>query len=200
MNELTRRDFMSTSLKGGVLITIASAVDLKVDLETHVAEAAQVVHAAEEAGPVAGSFKYFNADQAAMVKAAASTILPSDEAPGANEVNAVGFIDEAVSKSDALKNLFTVGLQGINETSQVSFGKNFVDLTPEQQEFVLRLMQAGVAPGLAWNLVSSAELFNTLRSNTLFAFYTNPRVYPSLKWPGPEVSLGGWPDWAGPER
>jgi hypothetical protein len=200
MKDLTRRDFMSTSLKGGVLAAIASRIDLKAVVETPGAEAAQVAEAVQVAEAAAGPLKFFDADQAAIVKAATSVILPSDSAPGANEVNTVGYIDEAVSKSDSLKKLYTLGLQGMDDSAQVTFGKKFVDLTSEQQLHVLRLMQAGVVAAIPWNLVSPTELFNNLRDSTIFSFYINPIVFPSLKWPGPAANIKGWPDWAGPER
>src|SRR5437763_2813158 len=91
-----------------------------------------------------------------MVEHLAEMIIPEDDSPGAKQAGVAEFIDFMVanrvpvsasrdirSTDDAIQigndgqNKFIAGLDWINARSHSEFGKQFMDVTPEQQNSLL---------------------------------------------------------------
>jgi gluconate 2-dehydrogenase gamma chain len=128
---------------------------------------------AEEPAP---GMKVLTARQMATLAAIAEQIIPADADPGARQSGAVNYIDGVLAgyQSDKFP-LYAAGLQGTDETSQLIFGQNFLELEFDQQTSVLKSMEDGSAQGETWKAVSSQEFFATVWSHTLEGFYGPPR-------------------------
>jgi hypothetical protein len=121
---------------------------------------------------LAPGMKVLTARQAATLEAIAEQIIPADSDPGARQTGAVNYIDAVLAGYQSEKApLYAAGLQGTDETSQLLFGHNFVDLEFDQQTAVLKAMEEGSAPGETWKAFSSQEFFAAVWNHILEDFY-----------------------------
>jgi gluconate 2-dehydrogenase gamma chain len=74
-----------------------------------------------------------------------------------------------------LQNVYRQGLEAVDQTSQLNYGKVFADLESHQQIELLHRLEDGKAPGAAWKQVSSAEFFRYVVDHTMQGFYGDPR-------------------------
>jgi gluconate 2-dehydrogenase subunit 3-like protein len=122
----------------------------------------------------------FTANEAALVDAMVSRLIPTDESgPGAHEAGVVYFIDRAVSLGfqnissgfGTLKDAYSANLEAVDAHAQSAQGASFVGLGPAQQDAVLTDMQQNRATGFA---PDSSTFFNVLRSNALQGMFGDP--------------------------
>lgn len=78
--------------------------------------------------------------------------------------------------------LFTEGIHALEQTAIDQFDTNFKDLSPEQQDDILRLFESGEA---TMNGVSAKTFFNILLTTTIEGAYADP-VY------GGNRDMAGW--------
>lgn len=113
---------------------------------------------------------YFDPQERAVLEAAMSRIIPTDETPGAAEAGTIDFLERYLSGVDflfakpdgsgfeqlegkrarawhrrvsLLRERYRDGVQGLERVSRHRFGGDFVSLTPEQQDQVLEMVEAG---------------------------------------------------------
>lgn len=55
--------------------------------------------------------------------------------------------------------LYTAGLDGVDQTSQLSYGRKFVGLSFDQQTSVLQSLEQGTAQGEIWRRASCQDFF-----------------------------------------
>jgi gluconate 2-dehydrogenase gamma chain len=115
-------------------------------------------------------FAYFVPYQAAIVRAAAARLIPSDElGPGAEEAGVVFFIDRELASAKSYRgrayqqgpfhdgastqgdqsaldmaDRFRLGIEGMDAYAQQLHGQGFASLTAEQQDRILSDMQQGI--------------------------------------------------------
>lgn len=171
--KIMRRDFFRTVLVGlgsmGLLGTGGRIYAL--------------TQARENTGKLAPGCNFFNVFQARTLEAICEQIVPPDgEYPGGRGV--LYYIDNALTKWLAHNRWdYLAGLEGINESTQLMFGKNFVDLEWDQQTRVLEEMERGKAPGQVWTRLSigperensSRNFFNLVLSHTMQGYYGHPK-------------------------
>jgi gluconate 2-dehydrogenase gamma chain len=125
-----------------------------------------------EAGPPTNEgFTFFVPYHAAIVKAAAARLIPTDDlGPGATEAGVVYFIDRQLAKTHAsyrgpfylqgpfmngaatqgdqsgllFPDRFRLGVEGMDVYAKQKFGGGFASLSPEQQDEILSDMQQGI--------------------------------------------------------
>ena len=115
------------------------------------------------------------AHQAETFGALAEQIVPADTEPGAREAGAVNHIERVLAGSQSHKQpLYAAGLEGVDQTSQLMFGSDFIRLSFQEQTTVLKAIEAGEAPGEIWKSVSSLEFFRMLWTHVLEGFYGPP--------------------------
>lgn len=129
----TRRAFLHAAMATGAAW---AAADL-----AHVEDAlAWAAHQTAKPGPA--TFTVLTADQAGVLDALTSRILPAvNGRPGAHEAGAVYFIDKALATFNAQrKTLYVDGVQDLNRraASAVGGATSFATLTPAQQDAILR--------------------------------------------------------------
>ncbi|CAM4078975.1 gluconate 2-dehydrogenase subunit 3 family protein [Lederbergia lenta] len=152
-------------------------------------------------------FFYPGEYQTAM--AAVERIFPKDElGPGAQELNAAIYIDHqlasqwGVNAKDYMlgpfhepeptqgeqirilrKDLFRLGLKGLDDYSNKHYKKTFIDLEGSEQDEVLVAFEKGEADSLSG--VSTADFFRLLRNLTIEGVYADPMY-------GGNKEMQGW--------
>ncbi|MGB3541001.1 MAG: gluconate 2-dehydrogenase subunit 3 family protein [Mesorhizobium sp.] len=113
---------------------------------------------------------FFTPHQRATVEAAMARIIPSDETPGAREAGCIDFLDRYLSGIDfifakpdgsgfevlegkaadswrrrveILRAKYGQGIADLDARAENAFSADFVDLTPEQQDGILKLVDTG---------------------------------------------------------
>jgi Gluconate 2-dehydrogenase subunit 3 len=108
-------------------------------LPASVVAASREVHAGLTDTP---TFKILSPSQDATVVAMAELILPRTETPGAKDTRVDEFIDRIVADwySDEDRTVFLAGLADVDRRTLKLFGKNFVDVSQDQQSEILRAL------------------------------------------------------------
>lgn len=115
------------------------------------------------------------ARQAETLGALAEQIVPTDAYPGARDAGVVKYIDRVLAGNQAHKQpLYAAGLEGVDQTSQLMFGHEFIQLSFQDQTTVLKAIEQGQGPGENWKTVSSREFFLMLWNHVLEGFYGPP--------------------------
>ena len=112
---------------------------------------------------------FFSDAQTELVARVLDRIVPpNDKMPGAGEI-AVEHLDRFVAASSQLKRTFNNGLTEIELHAQQSFSGAFASLTGEQQDEVLRQVEA-----------KDSGFFDLLVRQTYNGYYTDPRIIEAL--------------------
>jgi gluconate 2-dehydrogenase gamma chain len=123
-----------------------------------------------------GRWRYFTAIEAQAINALCERIIPSDQDPGASWAGVVVFIDrQLMGYHEQYQELYRNGARGLDETSRLLHQKLFVELTPEQQDDLLRRLDSNQAPGTVWKTISAPEFFRLVIEHTMQGFYGGPR-------------------------
>lgn len=112
--------------------------------------------------------KIFSPQQARTVEAIAEQIIPKDDAPGATEAGVLYYIDSGLAGDlRRHREKYVEGLRLLDQAGREKRGKNFVDLTHDQQIEMLRALEGGRGSGAAF--------FELIRMHTMEGFYGHPR-------------------------
>jgi len=115
------------------------------------------------------------AHQTETLGALAEHIVPKDSDPGARDAGAVEYIERVLAGNQAFKlPLYAAGLEGVDQTSRLMFGGDFVRLPFQEQTSVLKAIESGEGPAEIWKTVSSQEFFRLLWNHVLEGFYGPP--------------------------
>ncbi|MCS7458936.1 gluconate 2-dehydrogenase subunit 3 family protein [Paenibacillus doosanensis] len=166
-----------------------------------------------EAQPEAADYNqalmFFNQEQFRITEAATERIFPKDDlGPGAKELGVAYFIDHQLAgqwginaqdymmgpfqKGETTQGdypsvkrheLFTMGLQAIQNLSQQKYKKSFLDLAEAEQDEVLKALENGADISLYGT--TGQAFFKTLISFTTEGVYADP-LY------GGNKNMGGW--------
>lgn len=163
---------------------------------------------------------FFDQTQLQLTEAAAECIFPKDElGPGATELGVAFYIDHQMSsrwgvnareyrtgpfvkgevtqgdyQSIRRNELFTMGLQSLEDASQKKYSKGFVDLAEEEKIAILTMMEKGEI--MVVNGVTGKTFFNMLRTLTIEGAYSDPLYggnknmlgWKMRKYPGNQMS------------
>lgn len=151
---------------------------------------------------------YFSPEQFKVVEAACERIFPEDEnGPGAKALGAAYFIDHQLAGDWGFnareymqgpfypgevtqgyqgrlkrREIFDIGIQEMNNYSNSQQNKRFYELTPEQQDEVLKAFESDE---VKLTTISASAFFKMLRSSTLEGVYSDP-LY------GGNKNMDGW--------
>ena len=158
-----------------------------------------------------GSGGWFTPDEALVVTALASLIVPSDETgPGAKEAGVTASLDRLLAQSPSRQRLYRTGLLACDEWARRRHGRRFVELTVDHQREFLHWVDPA-SPMLErpsslshklWRKVAGVyrkwrcplvELFPDLARDVMGAFYTHPVTWNWLGYDGPPMPAG-YPD------
>lgn len=144
-----------------------------------------LAHAQENVGDLAEGCKFFNVKQATTLEAIVDEIIPPDDFPGGKDAGVLHFIDNALARWDEQARWdYVVGLEGVNESSQIMFRDDFANLSAEQKKKVLRAVESDEAPGRIWvrfglgdgqgGGTNSQRFFNLLLRHSMQGYYGGP--------------------------
>ncbi|MED5017121.1 gluconate 2-dehydrogenase subunit 3 family protein [Paenibacillus chibensis] len=151
---------------------------------------------------------YFTQEQFLITEAATERLFPADDnGPGAKELGVAYFIDHQLAgewgvngreymqgpfyKGETTqgyqgrlkrREIFDIGLQEMQNYSNKKFQKKFKDLTPEQQDEVLKDFETDE---VKLTTISASGFFKTLFGSTMEGAYADP-LY------GGNGNMGGW--------
>jgi gluconate 2-dehydrogenase gamma chain len=113
--------------------------------------------------------------QVATLEAIAEQIIPADQDPGAKEAGSVRYIDRVLAAEQAdRKPIYAAGLEGLDQTCQLLYDRDFVRLSSDEQTAVLAAVEKGEAPGEIWKTVSSPQFFELVWIHVLEGYYGPP--------------------------
>jgi gluconate 2-dehydrogenase gamma chain len=163
---------------------------------------------------------FFNQTQLQMTEAAVERIFPKDEiGPGASELGVAFYIDHQMAspwginareyrfgpfvkgeitqgdyQSIQRHEVFTMGLQAMDEASKKAYSKSFVEIADEERDAILTSMQKGDI--MVVNGVMGKSFFNILFNLTMEGVYSDPLYggnknmlgWKMRKYPGNQMS------------
>jgi hypothetical protein len=125
--------------------------------------------------------RFFTSPEYALVERIAEIIIPTDETPGANEAGVAEFIDFMVARDRPVQHGFRTGLTWLNAHAERTVGKNFLDLSPQQQGSLLEPLafKDKARPGEE----DGQRFFALMREYTVTGFYTSEIGFKELDNP-----------------
>lgn len=125
--------------------------------------------------------QFFSPTEYAIVERLTEIIIPSDATPGAKEAGVAEFIDFMVANDPEHQYPFRLGLDWLNTYSEITIGKRFLELTPEQQLSILEPLgfKDKTRPGAE----DGRKFFALMREFTVTGFYTSEIGYKELDNP-----------------
>jgi gluconate 2-dehydrogenase gamma chain len=155
-SEFDRRTFLLAGLQGGSAAWVALHWPAIMEAAEHAAHMRQV-----DPPP---KFAVLSTEQAAVVEAVASRIIPSDASPGAREAGVIFFIDRALATfSTDSRDTYQQGLPVFDAKTREMFAttERFSQATSEQQDTVLKAMEG-------------QPIFELIRTHTIMGFLADP--------------------------
>ena len=128
-------------------------------------------------------WQYLTEEEAQLVIAMSSRIIPSDDEPGAVEAGVVYFIDQQlVSYYRRWTLVYREGLKGVEKASKALFSKSFTALQPQQMDALLEQIEnesisTELNPGKMLT-----RFFNLLVDHCMQGFYGDPRHGGNRDW------------------
>jgi Gluconate 2-dehydrogenase subunit 3 len=125
--------------------------------------------------------QFFTPSEYAVIERLTDVIIPTDKTPGAKEAGVAEFIDFMVANDPEHQYPFRMGLVWLNAHSERTLGKKFIELSPEQQMFILEPLgfKEKARPGEE----DGRSFFSLVREFTVTGFYTSEIGYKELDHP-----------------
>ena len=130
----------------------------------------------------AASSKVLTPAETRVLEAIADRIFPATDTPGAVEIGAVDYIDQALAGDYAqFRSLYRNGLRAVERLARVKFAGKFAELKDVEKDSVLSDFQSGQAQGFK----NAADFFETVRCHVLEGVFCEPHY-------GGNKDLAGW--------
>ncbi|QKZ11803.1 gluconate 2-dehydrogenase subunit 3 family protein [Spirosoma sp. KUDC1026] len=143
--------------------------------------------------------KFFSEAELSLLKAICGRLIPQPDRT--EPIDIAGGIDErlAGNKSDGWRydtmpadgDAYRTGLQGVDESAQALFEQPFLQLTGDQQDEVLRRVQAADAPGAVWDKIPSERFFEEMLAEVVGTYYSHPLAQEEIGY----VGMADVPTW-----
>lgn len=126
--------------------------------------------------PSPGTWRFFADAEATVVDAIAEQIIPPDQDAGAREAGVVNYIDRQLAGVFRRhQETYRKGIVGVQQTSNIMFGRAFEALEWPRRTDVLRSLEGGEAQGGIWETQSARSFFELIRDHVMQGFYGSPR-------------------------
>ena len=141
--------------------------------------------------------RFFSEDEANLMQAVCARILPQDDRDDAHQVPLVPGIDQrlAEGRTDGYRyekmpldtEAYHLGLQGINDAAQARCGKGFVELSPTDQDAVLKTLHDGKPDGGedVWDKMPVHRFWMLLVQDVVEQYYAHPFAWDEIGFGGP---------------
>ena len=126
--------------------------------------------------------QFFTDDEYEIISRLSELIIPTDATSGAKEAGVSEFIDFIVFSDPNLQYLFRYGIRWIDAHARYLFGRQFLEITREQQTETLTHLaykdhhRAGEEDG--------RDFFRLIREYTVIGFYTSRVGLEEINYPG----------------
>ena len=140
--------------------------------------------------------RFFNAEQAALLKAVVDRILPQEDRTPERRIPIVPIIDERLFKNELNgfrfedmpqdREAYLLGLQAIDAMARQRFKTAFVDLSTFPQELILKSLHAGKPDpeNAIWKRLPVNRFWSDIVEDCVTAYYSHP-------WAWDEIGFGG---------
>jgi hypothetical protein len=177
---LTRREMIKLTAGAVVVAPLVGLTKAQAGINPAIAGAAS---ASQSKAPL-----FFTPKEFALVDELTELIIPTDDhSPGARAAEVAAYIDKRLAESfeEEPKQSWRAGLQLIDSLSQESFGRVFLEATPEQRtELLTRISQNEMSPKKP-----EETFFRQLKVSTVRAYYTSKiGIHTEMQYKG-NVSL-----------
>jgi hypothetical protein len=144
--------------------------------------------------------RFFTEGEWRALEAVCHRLIPQPDRPD-DPVPIAPWIDEKLylHKSEGyryadmppMETAWRQGLRGIDEDSELRFGRPFQALTEKEQDQVLLAVQQGKAQGEAWSGMSMERFFSsTLLKEIVATYYAHPAAWSEIGFGGPASPRG----------
>ncbi|KUG09974.1 gluconate 2-dehydrogenase subunit 3 family protein [Solirubrum puertoriconensis] len=144
--------------------------------------------------------QFFEPEAYALLEAVCARLLHQPNAP-ANVIDVARCVDERLAlghadgwRYDALppdREAYRLALGGLRQTAQAQYGRDFLQLTPAEQDAVLQAVQAGTASGAIWQELNGPLFFEELLAETISLYYSHPLAQEEIGY----VGMADLPAW-----
>ena len=121
-------------------------------------------------------WRSFTEAEARTLAALCERLIPTDADPGAAWAGVVNFLDKQLAGPyKKYRTTYRQGLAGVDQTSEILFGRAFAQLSSGNQDGILKALEEGRAAGDNWKRLSSVQFFDLVLTHTMQGFYGDPR-------------------------
>jgi gluconate 2-dehydrogenase gamma chain len=200
-NRFNRRDFLKTiGALGAASVLPAGAETLPQEIPLSPSKIPIYLlpeHQSKALGPLEEAYTFFTPLEVAFVEAAVGRLIPADElGPGALEAGVAYFIDRQLQEAFGTmarnyrqgpweegtpeqgyqlpltpQQLYRLGIETTNGYCQQTYSKSFDQLSPEQQDEVLKGLEKDI---ILLEEIPAKAFFDLLYDNTVEGFFADP--------------------------
>lgn len=146
--------------------------------------------------------RFFSPAELELMTVVCNRILPQDDRDDLHKIPVVNYIDERlyVDRLDGYRfegmpsdqEAHRLGLQGITEVAQHLFRRRFLDLSPLDQESVLKTLHDGNPPAghEVWRRMPVERFWLLLVQDVVGAYYAHPYAWDEIGFGGPAYPRG----------
>ncbi|MGH6796004.1 MAG: gluconate 2-dehydrogenase subunit 3 family protein [Methylocella sp.] len=151
--------------------------------------------------------RFFTESEKRTLEAVVERIMPQPDRRKDKKIPIVPWIDEKLVEDrrdgyrydgmPAQREAWRRGLAGIDDTSSAIFdGKRFADLDGAAQDEVLRRIEHGDPPGVAWTTLPAGRFFSSvLCASIVKTYYAHPSAWSEVGYNGPSSPRGHMRIW-----
>ena len=141
-------------------------------------------------------FRFFSPEQARLLEAVCDRILPQDDRDAAHKIPIAPHIDKRLyeGRIDGYRyedmppdrEAHQFGLRGIEEIAHHLYATSFLELTPGDQEQVLKTIHSGKPPaGEVWRRMPAHRYWMLLVQDCVEVYYAHPWAWDEIGYGGP---------------
>ena len=126
---------------------------------------------------------FLTPEEARLVVAMSSRVIPTDDTPGAVEAGVVHFVDQQLAGIYRKWSLvYREGLKGVQKISTALYSKPFEKLEPEKMDTMLEQIEAGTIASELNPGNTVTRFFNMFVDHCMQGFYGDPRHGGNHDW------------------
>lgn len=144
--------------------------------------------------------RFFSEEEWTTLKAVCARIVPQPK-ERSEPIPVAAMVDEKMfkGKGDGYRNAklptmgeaWRVGLKALDAEASAAHGARFHELTPENQDALLRAIEKGEVKSSAWGGMPSSIFFKErVLSDVVKSYYAHPHAWNEIGWGGPASPRG----------
>ena len=146
--------------------------------------------------------RFFTSEQMVLMRAICDRLLPQDDRDEAHKIPIVNHIDERLYTGRMSgyryedmppdQEAYILGLQAIEQIAQHMFGASFLNISPLEQDTVLKTLHDAEPPAAQeiWQKMSVAHFWLMILQDAVTAYYAHPYAWDEIGFGGPAYPRG----------